>query len=243
VTRLADRNFVVTGGAGAIGKACAARLLNEGARILLVDIDEARLAEAAAALGHGDRLSTHLSSIASPEKAAEALDALEGPVHGIVHMAGVFEWDTLDPSDHGTWDRAIAANLTSAYDLCVAYQSRRDGAAVGRIVMASSLAFRRGAAGRAAYCAAKAGVVGLVRALSKDFAPHTLVNAVAPGFIRTAMTEDLAQSKGEAYLAQIPLQRFGTPDDVAALVAFLCSPDSAYITGQTYNVDGGMWAS
>jgi 3-oxoacyl-[acyl-carrier protein] reductase len=243
MTSLTDRNFVVTGGAGAIGRACATRLLDQGARVLLVDIDDARLAEAAATLAVDSRVAVHRSAIASPQEAAEVLDALGGQVHGIVHMAGVFEWDALDPSDHGVWNRAIAANLTNAYDLCVAYQSRRDMTAVGRIVMASSLAFRRGASGRAAYCAAKAGVVGLVRALSKDFAPHTLVNAVAPGFIRTAMTEELAQTKGDAYLAQIPLGRFGTPDDVAGLVSFLCSPDSAYITGQTYNVDGGLWAS
>jgi 3-oxoacyl-[acyl-carrier protein] reductase len=243
MSALSGRNFVITGGGGAIGQACAARLLASGAAVLLVDIDEKRLSLARHALGAGDKLGLHRSAIADPREAAKALDAVRGPVHGIVHMAGVFEWDRLDPADHDPWDRAIAANLTNAYDLCVAYQSRRDKEAVGRIVMASSLAFRRGAAGRAAYCAAKAGIVGLVRGLSKDFAPHTLVNAVAPGFIRTSMTEELAQTRGEAYMAQIPLGRFGTPEDVAGLVSFLCGPDSAYITGQTYNVDGGMWAS
>jgi 3-oxoacyl-[acyl-carrier protein] reductase len=110
-------------------------------------------------------------------------------------------------------------------------------------VMCSSLAFRRGAVGRVAYSSAKAGIVGMVRALSREFAPHTLVNAVAPGFIRTSMTEDLAQTRGDEYLATIPLKRFGQPEDVAGVVSFLCGKGASYITGQTINVDAGMWNS
>ena len=235
--------LVVTGGGGAIGRACGRMLLDGGARVLLVDRDEGRLAEAVSALADRGRVTAHVSALANPGEAAATLDAADGPVHGLVHMAGVFEHDPLDPADRSVWDRAIAANLTNAYDLCVAYQARRDPDRVGRIVMASSIAFRRGAPGRVAYCAAKAGIVGMVRALSKEFAPHTLVNAVAPGFIRTSMTEELALSRGDAYLKTIPLGRFGTPEDVASLVAFLCGSGSAYITGQTFNVDGGMWSS
>lgn len=243
MTGLSGRNFVVTGGGGAIGQACARQLLDLGARVLLVDIDTARLDAAASALGGGASVSVHTSALDSPQASAAALDAMNGPVHGLVNMAGIFEHDPLDPDDRAAWDRSIAANLTNAYDLCVAYQSRRDPDAVGRIVMASSLAFRRGAPGRVAYCAAKAGIVGMVRALAREFAPHTLVNAVAPGFIRTSMTEELAQTRGDEYLKTIPLGRFGTAEDVAALVVFFCGSGSSYITGQTYNVDGGLWNS
>ena len=240
MTGLSERNFVVTGGGGAIGQACARQLLDLGARVLLVDIDDARLD--AAAQVFGGAVDVHRSALDSPAAAA-ALEAMGGSVHGLVNMAGIFEHDPLDPEDRSAWDRSMAANLTNAYDLCVAYQTRRDPEKVGRIVMASSLAFRRGAPGRVAYCAAKAGIVGMVRALAREFAPHTLVNAVAPGFIRTSMTEELAQTRGDDYLKTIPLGRFGTPDDVAAMVVFLCGPGSAYITGQTYNVDGGLWNS
>jgi NAD(P)-dependent dehydrogenase (short-subunit alcohol dehydrogenase family) len=241
MTEFQDRQFVVTGGAGAIGMACARQLLDRGAQVLLVDMDETRLAQAVDTLGDG--VAGHMSALSSPAEAAAALAAPGRPIHGIVNMAGVFDHDPLDPEDRSVWDRAIAANLTNAYDLAVAYQAARDPATVGRIVMCSSLAFRRGASGRVAYCSAKAGIVGMTRALSREFAPHTLVNAVAPGLIRTRMTEAVVQERGDAYLATIPLGRFGTPEDVAGVVTFLCSDAAAFITGQTINIDGGIWNS
>ena len=238
-----NQTIAITGGGGAIGLACARRALDGGARVVLIDIDDARLEAATGTLNAGARVIAHCSALASPRAARTALEAGGAPIDALINMAGLFEIDPLDPSDHSVWDRAIAANLTNAYDLCVAYQACRNSRASGRIVLCSSIAFRRGAPGRVAYCAAKAGIVGMVRALSKEFAPHTLVNAVAPGFVRTAMTEDLVQSKGDAYLAQIPLGRFGQPEDIADVVAFLCSDQARYVTGQTINVDGGMWAS
>lgn len=237
--------FVITGGAGGIGRACARELLAGGAEVLLVDVDAARLDAATAELGAGGRVKSHCSRLASPQEAAAALDAAARPIHGLIHMAGVFEPDPFEPAepaepnDHAVYDRALAANLTNGYDLAAAYPSRRDRSRTGRIVFCSSGAFRRGAPGHVAYSTAKAGVVGLTRALARRFAPHTLVNAVAPNAIRTAMTTSAFAERGDAILATIPLGRWGEPEEIASVVTFLCSNGASYLTGQTINVDGG----
>ena len=233
------RQFVITGGAGGIGSACASQLLEGGARVLLVDVDAARLDAVKAGLDGGDRVTVHVSRIASAKEAAVALDAAGRPIFGLIHMAGLFEPDPLDPEDHSAYDRAISSSLTNGYDLGVAYQTRRDKNAVGRIVYCSSGAFRRGTPGRVAYSVAKAGVVGLTRSLSRQFAPHTLVNAVAPNAIRTGMTDAVFKERGDAILATIPLGRFGEPEEIASVVTFLCGNGASYITGQTINIDGG----
>jgi len=233
------RQFVITGGAGGIGRVCAKQLLDLGARVLLVDVDSARLDDVKASLDGGDRVAVHTSSLASAREAAAALDAAGKPIFGLIHMAGLFEPDPLDPENHSAYDRAIASSLTNGYDLAVALQTRRDTSAVGRIVYCSSGAFRRGTPGRVAYSVAKAGIVGLTRSLSRQFAPHTLVNAVAPNAIRTAMTDTVFKQRGDAILATIPLGRFGEPEEIASVVTFLCSAGASYITGQTINIDGG----
>ena len=238
-TTFEEKQFVITGGAGGIGRACARQLLDGGARILLIDIDISRLDQVKASLGGGDRIATHVSRLASPKEAAAALDAAGRPIFGLIHMAGLFEPDPLDPEDHSAFDRAMASNLTNGYDLGVAYQSRRDPGAVGRIVYCSSGAYRRGSPGRVSYSVAKAGIVGLTRALSRQFAPHTLVNAVAPNAIKTGMTDTVFKERGDAILATIPLGRFGEPEEIASVVTFLCSDGASYITGQTINIDGG----
>lgn len=233
------RQFVITGGAGGIGRACAKQLLEGGAKILLIDVDAGRLDEAQARLGGGDRVTTRVSLLGSAKEAAAALDAAGRPIYGLIHMAGLFEPDPLDPEDHSVYDRAMASNLTNGYDLGVAYQTRRDASQVGRIVYCSSGAYRRGSPGRVAYSVAKAGIVGLTRALARQFAPHTLVNAVAPNAIKTGMTDSVFRERGEAILSTIPLGRFGEPEEIASVVTFLCSDGASYMTGQTINIDGG----
>jgi 3-oxoacyl-[acyl-carrier protein] reductase len=102
------------------------------------------------------------------------------------------------------------------------------------------LAYRRGSAERVPYAAAKGGIVGLTRALSRKLAPDVLVNAIAPGVIETKMTDQIIAERGDAYRQEIPLQRYGKPSEIASVIRFLCSPDSSYITGQTINIDGGI---
>jgi 3-oxoacyl-[acyl-carrier protein] reductase len=232
-----NKRIVITGGAGGIGVATARALLDHGAHVLLVDLDEERLAAAKAELG--SRVFTFASDLATSQVCVDIMQNAR-PVHALVHLAGLFERDPLDPDDHGVWDRTIAANLTNAYDMAVAFRPCADTRAAARIVFASSVAYRRGSPDRASYAAAKGGIVGLTRALSRKFAPDILVNAVAPGVIETRMAEAIIVERGESYRREIPLGRFGKPDEIATVIRFLCSSDSSYITGQTITVDGGI---
>jgi 3-oxoacyl-[acyl-carrier protein] reductase len=234
------RRIVITGGAGGIGIATARAFLDRGAHVLLIDIEEDRLVAARDSLGGGSRVTLCASNLARPDSCARALDRIDGKLHALVHLAGVFERDPLDPADHGVWDRAIAANLTNAYDMCVAFIPRIDTAVPARIVLASSIAYRRGGVQRAAYSAAKGGIVGLTRALSRELAPAVTVNAVAPGIIVTRMTDEVIAMRGERLLTEIPLNRYGQPSEVASVIRFLCSDDASYVNGQTITIDGGI---
>ncbi|MCW5653181.1 SDR family NAD(P)-dependent oxidoreductase [Hydrogenophaga sp.] len=236
------RCILVTGGAGDIGRATAAVFLREGARVHLVDIDGDRLEAARRELQPLGPLSVHRSALDSPLACRHAFATSGGPVHALVHMAGVFEHDPLDADDRSVWERAIASNLSNAYDMAIAFRAQYAGGTPGggRIVLCSSRAFQRGAPGRAAYTAAKGGIVGLTRTFSREFAPGILVNAVAPGLIETRMTAELIARAGDQRMAEIPLGRYGTPEDIAGVVRFLCGPDSAYVTGQLLTVDGGV---
>ena len=234
-----NKRIVVTGGAGGIGIETARTLMDHGGHVLLADIDEAALARAQEMLGRV-RLATIASALDTPAECARVMDSLGAPAYALVHLAGLFERDELDPDNHGVWNRAIAANLTNAYDMAVAFSTRFDRRQPARIVLISSVAFRRGSPDRVPYAAAKGGIVGLTRSLSRKLAPDVLVNAIAPGLIETKMSEPIIAERGEAYQQEIPLKRFGRPSEIASVIRFLCSPDASYITGQTISVDGGI---
>jgi len=236
---LIDRRVIVTGGAGGIGFACARHLLDRGASVTLADVDANRLQAAQARL-NDHRVVAVVSSLGNATECRRVVAAAGGPLHALVHMAGVFEHDPLDPDDRSVWERAMASNLSNAYEMVIAFREFRDERELSRVVLCSSRAFQRGTPNRAAYAAAKGGIVGLVRAFSRDLAPLTCVNAVSPGLIRTPMTDALVTSLGEQRLAEIPLGRFGEPEDVAGVVGFLCSRSANYVTGQVITVDGGV---
>ncbi len=237
------KRIVITGGAGGIGVATSRAFMEQGGHVVMVDVDQDRLLQAEALLGKV-RLALHCSALNTPAACAAAVEAAGGPVYALVHLAGLFEKDAMDAGDHSVWDRAIGVNLTSAYDMAVAFATRfaRGGTEreAARIVLTSSVAYRRGSAGYPPYAAAKAGLVGLTRSLSRRFAPEILVNAVAPGVIETRMAAPTIVERGEAYRGEIPLGRFGQPEEVAAVIRFLCSADASYISGQTITVDGGL---
>lgn len=240
-SELDGKLIVITGAAGGIGRACVETFLHAGAQLLLIDPNEQALNLIPDDFSDRGQVTLHASAIDTPEACARALDACPDPIYGLVHLAGIFVADDLTPDNRrDVYDPVIAANLTNAYDMCLACIPRFDANALCRIVLTSSLAFRRGASDHTAYSAAKGGIVGLTRSLSRRLAPNVLVNALAPGLIDTAMPREFIAENRERLLAGIPLKRFGEAREVASVIRFLCGEGSSYITGQTLNVDGGI---
>jgi 3-oxoacyl-[acyl-carrier protein] reductase len=233
---------VVTGGAGGIAAETAPLLLEDGADLCLIDPDEAGLARVVASLDAGGRVTTAASALESPEACAQALASLERPIYALVHLAGVFRPDTLEAASRPIWDEVMAANLTNAFDMIAACQPRLDPAVTTRILLVSSLAFRRGSVNHIAYTAAKGGIVGLVRALARKLAPATLVNGLAPGIIEPGMPAHLIadEQTRKRLIAETCLKRFGQPQEVASVIRFLLGPGATYITSQVINIDGGV---
>lgn len=235
-----NRKIVITGGAGGIARACAALFLDQGADVLLLDPNAAGLETARDALAAGDRVALGVGALESAEACRGALEATGWRYHALVHLAGVFEPDPMTPGEETVWERAIESNLSNGYRVAEAFHALRAAdAEPSHVVFVSSLAFNRGASDYVPYTAAKGGIVGLTRALARRWAPKVLVNAVAPGIIETSMPARIIAERGERLLSEIPMQRFGQPEEVASVIDFLCSPAASYVTGQTINIDGG----
>lgn len=236
---------IITGAAGGIGRALLPRLKGSGHRLLLIDIAEQPLTETVElAKEFGLRADGLVSALDTPEACRSAIAAAGDHISALTHLAGVFEPDPDGPNDMSVYERAIMANLTNAYMLAgfaapvMAATATADAPA--RMVFISSLAFTRGSWDHVPYTAAKGGLVGLTRALSRKHAPEILVNALAPGVIDTAMPAHLLELRGEKRITrEVPLGRLGRADEVAGAIAFLLGPDSTFITGQTIHVDGG----
>lgn len=237
---LADRVIVISGGAGGIGRECVREFLLARARVHVVDVNPSALNRLDDEHGKSGAYSASVSDLGSSEACIEALRVVAGPVYGLVHLAGVYETDDVDPSSRTVWDRALASNLTTAFDMVAACVPRLDPAVGGRIVLTSSIAYRRGSFDHLGYSASKGGIAGFVRALSRRLAPQVLVNGVAPGIIDTSMPSAIIKERGERLRAEIPLARWGAPREIARVIRFLCSNDASYVTGQMLNVDGGM---
>jgi NAD(P)-dependent dehydrogenase (short-subunit alcohol dehydrogenase family) len=236
---LMGRIAVVTGGAGAIGGAIAARLAREGARVRILDL------AAPAVLPPGDDVRSRAVDVCDRTQLAAIFADPAWAPDVLVNVAGVFAFeDVLDP-EADDWERTLAVDLGGVHACCRAAVPAMRDRGFGRIVSISSNAAVIGFRAMPAYSAAKAGIGGLTRALAADLGPHGItVNAIAPGSIAAGMGESSGWTSDARMRAwdrdRTPLRRAGTPDDVAGAVAFLTSDDAAWITGQMLVVDGGF---
>ena len=238
MSELTGRTIVVTGAAGGIGAAASRMAAKAGARLLLIDPNEQGLRTLVSSLA-GDGHVVAPSYLDSPTACAEALARVDGPLYGLVHMAGIFVPHELEPGARDIYDRTIAANMTNGFDLVCAMIDRLVTNEPARLIFASSQAYRRGSLGHVAYSMAKGGVTGFVRALARNLKSRALVNGIAPGVIETPMAAHIIDARKADMLKEIPLGRLGTADEVAGVVMFLLGPYATYVTGQIINVDGG----
>jgi 3-oxoacyl-[acyl-carrier protein] reductase len=240
---LKGKTALVTGGARGIGKAIALKLARKGANIAILDMGMAPdTVKEIEALGvKSISLEANVTKLDSVEKAVETVISTFGSLDMVVNNAGITKDNLFLRMKPEEWDMVLSVNLTGAFNVCKAVNKQMFKQRSGKIVNIASVVGQMGNAGQANYAASKAGLIGLTKTLAREFAARNIqVNAVAPGFINTEMTEKLPADVKQHFVNNIPAGTFGSADNVADAVAFLCSADSDYVTGQVINVDGGM---
>ncbi len=244
---MADQTIaLVTGASRGIGKAIAQALGAQGMTVVgtaTSDSGAQAISESLAASGIAGRgLRLDVSDDASVEAVIKAIGDEFGTVTVLVNNAGITRDNLLMRMKSEDWDAVINTNLSSLYRVCKACLRPMMKAKTGRIVNIASVVGSSGNAGQTNYAAAKAGMLGFTKSLAQEVGSRGItVNAVAPGFIDTDMTRELPEAQRDALLSAIPLARLGQPEEIAAAVAFLASPSSGYITGETIHVNGGMY--
>ncbi|PNE25071.1 3-oxoacyl-[acyl-carrier-protein] reductase [Tannerella sp. oral taxon 808] len=237
---------LITGAARGIGKSIALRFASEGADIAFTDlvIDENGLATEEEIRALGVRVKGYASNAANFDEAHKTVEEVVkdfGGVDILVNNAGITKDGLMLRMSEAQWDAVIGVNLKSAFNFvhaCVPVMMRRRN---GSIINMASVVGVHGNAGQANYAASKAGMIALAKSVAQEMGPKGIrANAIAPGFIETAMTAALPDSVREEWKKKIPLRRGGTPDDVADVAVFLASSHSSYVSGQVIQVDGGM---
>ena len=246
ISPLAGQVAVVTGAGRGIGHAIALRLANDGARVAVVSRQEANARRTADEITttHPDQARAYAADVSDPAAIAavgkQILEVFER-VDILVNNAGVTRDGLSLRMSVDDWDTVLDTNLKGAFFFIQAFQRQMLRLRKGRIINISSVSGLVGNAGQSNYSASKAGLIGLTKSLARELASRNItVNAVAPGFITTDMTDALPDDVKKKVVDNIPLGRFGNVDDIAAAVAFLAGPEASYITGQVLTVDGGM---
>lgn len=239
--RLQDKVALITGGARGIGRATAELFLKEGARVAIVDVDEAEVKAAADELGESAMgLVMDVTSQASVQAGVDAIVANFGQIDILVNNAGIIKDAQLSKMVEADFDAVVAVNLKGVYNTGQIVAKHMVDRGTGVILNASSVVAIYGNFGQTNYVATKAAVIGMTKTWARELGRKGIrVNAVAPGFIRTRMTEGIPDKVMEQLNAKVPLGRMGDPKEIASAYLFLASDDASYITGHVLSVDGG----
>lgn len=242
--RLTGKVALVTGGARGIGRAIVEKLIENGCKVVIADVlDDAGNQTVAELSGRGDVTFVHcdVTSATNAQTAVDHAVAKFGTLDILVNNAGITKDTLLIRMTESDWDRVLTINLKGAFLMTQAASRVMMKAHSGRIVNISSVVGLMGNAGQGNYAASKAGLIGFTKSIAKELAGRNVtVNAVAPGYIQTEMTESLPEAAKQAFLTNIPLKRAGLPEDVANAVLFFAADESTYITGQVLPVCGGL---
>lgn len=238
---LTGQTAIVTGSASGIGAAIARRLSKAGARVVIADINPDAANDVAATIPDAFAVAMDVTSTGSVEAAVAAVLGRTGQIHVLVNNAGIGgKAAPLWEQDINDWHRCIAINMDGVWNGSKAVISHMREKKYGRIVNIASIAGKEGNPNMTAYSATKAAVIGFTKSLAKEVATEGIcVNAVSPAVVRTAILEQLTPQQVSYMTEKIPMRRTGEPEEIAAVVHFLASPDCSFVTGQTYDASGG----
>ena len=243
--RLKDRVAIITGGARGIGKATAEVFTKEGATALIWDVLEEGEATAAGIREAGRQAEFFKVDITNPQEVQSTVEGIlekYGRIDILVNNAGIIRDKSFMKMSHVEWEQVLSVNLTGVFNCTKAVIPVMKEAGFGRILTTSSIVGITGAFGQTNYAATKAGVIAFTKSLAKEVGRYGItVNAIAPGFIQTAMTDSIPEEIRQAGLKQIPVGRVGLPEDIANGYLYLASEEAGFVSGHTLSVNGGVF--